>query len=239
MSETPTPPVVEPVSTPADFEAMYRKEVEGRIAERNLYKPAQQMLNGLTDGAKAEVLKLAQMAQAGDTQAIVDWALMTAQDVSQKDLASLIAERQTQENDDQKPQPGMTAQEVAEMVRNETARTLQEHSVRQQGEARVRQELSALGYDLDSAAGMTIINRAVALGCDVGEATKWFEGDVEKTFAERARNAAAAAATVPGTAPNGTPAATVPDTPREGESPDEFRRRSIMAKLSSPTPTSS
>ena len=89
---------------PADYKAYWEQEKAERIRERNLYKPAQRILEGLDPDQLSALQGLAEMTRAGDAQGIVEWALATAQNVSGNDLASLVAARQQNPYGQQQPQ---------------------------------------------------------------------------------------------------------------------------------------
>ena len=237
MSDAPAPIEQEQApaapASPADYEALYRKEVADRINERNLHRPAQQLINGLDEGSRAAIMELADLARSGDTEAIIEWNLRTMQQVSGKDAAALIAERQAKEQQvgakpteapaDKPP----TAAEIQAMVNAEFQRA----QTARDNQAAVAAEMQKSGYRLDSAVGETIIRYAVSANASLGDAIAWFENDMATTAAERAKAAVAAAASIPGSTPNGVPVASTPDSPAKGESEADFRRRNILAKL--------
>lgn len=215
---------------------MYRQEVQERIRERNLYKPIQQRMNSFNESERAAVIDLMDRVAAGDQDAIVEWMLTQTENVSGKDVAALIAERQTREQKgDPEPTsvPGLTEEQVRKIVADQNAADRNY----QKGVDRVAAELLKAGYKHDSPAGETIVRYAVeannGAGVDLPDAIEWFQKEVEATAMDRARAAAAAAAAVPEGAPNGVPVGKVPDGKRDGESEEDFRRRSVMAKLAS------
>jgi hypothetical protein len=222
IEPTPEPAPAElPPTDDAGWEARYRAEVADRIKERNLYKPAQKMLNDLDEDSRAELIRLAEMARQGDREGIIDWSLQTAEAASGKDVAALIAERQraAQGNDPAPstatpPTPAApTAEEIAEMVRSEMARA----NALEAGKQQVASELDAAGYNVKSAPGQTIIQYAFSNNCDIATAVQWFENDTATAVLNRQRAAAAAAGSIPGTTPVGAPVGTIPDnsTPAE------------------------
>lgn len=211
----PTPSAPDPVDA-AGWEAKYRGEVADRIKERNLYKPAQRLLSDLDEDSRAELIRLADMARTNDAEGIAQWSLDTIRAVSGKDAAAYIAERQAREQgtpapgltaEAPKPVPGMTPEEVRQMVREEQA----EQARLEQGRQHVTNTLKEMGYDVNSAAGKTIVGYAVDNKADLDTARKWFENDIVASVSARQRAASAAAATVPGTAPAGAPAGSIPD----------------------------
>lgn len=236
----PTPAAAAP-ATPADYQALYEAELRKTadlINQRNLLKPAQTLLNNLDEGSKAAIMELAEAARAGDTEAILEWNLRTIQQVSGKDAATLIAERQQREGlTGAAPTPTpdvkyLTAEEAERIADQRIAA----RDTMQQQQAQVAQQLATHGYKLDSAVGETIIRYAVQTNCPLADAVTWFENDMATTALERARAAAAAGQAIPGTSPTGVPVATTPDVKAAGESDEDFRRRSIMSKLmSAPT----
>lgn len=242
MSDTGTSPVVAPPAdpaaapaapqTPRDFEKLYHDEVAARINERNLNKPAQQMLNNLDEGSRAALLELGELARQGDPDAIIEWNLRTIQQVSGKDAATIIAERQARAGmtgaaptEDTVKVP--TEADINQMVA--AAVTQAQNAERAQNA--VRAEMKAAGYNLDSAPGETIIRHAVQNNLLLPDAIAWYEADTASTALERARAAAAAAASIPGAAPAGTPVGATPDSKPAGMSDVDFRRQSILAKL--------
>lgn len=223
-------------TTPQDYEAMYRAEVQERIRERNLYKPVQQRLNNIDEASKAAILDLMDRVAAGDQEAILEWTISQTENLSGKDMAALVAERQAREQRGE-PEPvsvpGLTEEQVRKIVADQNAADRNY----QKGVDRVAAELLKAGYKHDSPAGETIVRYAVeannGAGVDLPDAIEWFQKEVEATAMDRARAAAAAALEVPEGAPNGVPVGKVPDGKREGESDEDFRRRSIEAKLRS------
>lgn len=221
---TPTPATAAP-GTPADFEAAYRAEVAAHIASREKYKNAERLLADLSPEARAELLHLGELARAGDPAAIQQWALETADSLAEltgSDVAAMVAARQKGAEgapvvDPTKIEPGMTAAEIAELVRQTSAQVIAERDAAAAGQAKVVAELEGLGYKLGSAAGKTIITHAVDNDTDLATAVAWYENDTATSKLEKDRAAAAAAATVPGAAPQGVPVGTLPDdaTPRE------------------------
>lgn len=233
-----TPPAADPAaapaapSTPRDFEKLYHDEVAARINERNLNKPAQQMLNNLDEGSRAALLELGELARNGDPDAIVEWNLRTIQQVTGKDAATIIAERQAREGltgaaPTEPTVKAPTEAEINQMVANAVAQAQNA----ERGQAAVRAEMAAAGYKLESAVGETIIRHAVQNNLLLPDAIAWYEADSASTAMERARAAAAAGASIPGVAPVGTPVGTNPDTKPAGMSEADFRRQNIMAKL--------
>lgn len=230
MSDTPNPETPE---TPEDFKALYEAEAAKTadlIQQRNLLRPAQRMLNGLTAEQRDSLIAAGEMAGANDMKGLQDWLESSLEGISGKSVAELVAERQriAQQSPEEaaKPAPGLTAEQVQEIVARQTAIARDA----ERGEQRVREEMSTAGYKLDSAAGQTIINYAVAHDVGVKEATEWYENDVTTSVLEKQKAAAAAAAQVPGVAPSGSAAGVVPER-KEGESGEDFRRRSITARL--------
>ena len=169
-------------------------------------------MNGLDEDSGNELVRLADLARRGDTAGIVDWSLETAKSVSGKDIAELIAERQGKQQEttksvlDEQPK-GLTEDEVRAITRSEN----EAFQRQEQGRQAVARDLKALGYGVDDADGMTIINYAVNSKTDLETAAKWYENDVLAKMSARQKAAAGAAATVPQGAPNGAPAGKVPD----------------------------
>lgn len=238
-TEPVAPATTEPVApaaapqTPQDFEKLYREEVVARVNERNLYKPAQQMLNNLDEGSRAALLELADLARGGDADAITEWNLRTISQVNEgKDAATIIAERQARAG-----MTGAAPTEPAVKVPTEAdinqmvAAAVAQAQAAERGQAAVAAEMAAAGYKLDSAVGETIIRYAVQNNAKLPDAIAWYEADSSATALERARAAAAAGASIPGVAPAGTPVGATPDTKPAGMSEEDFRRQNIMAKL--------
>lgn len=220
--------------TPADYQALYEAEQRKNadlVQQRNFLKPAERLLAGLDQNARDALMELGELVRAGDPQAIAEWNLQVAQQVTGKDMATMIAERQAAEQAANvgvvTPVPGLSAAEVAKMVTD----ALAQDRASQQGQARVAAEMERAGYRHDSAIGETIIRHAVQNNIDLPDAIDWYENEVASTAMERARAAAAAGATVPQGAPQGSPLGTAPDGKKAGESDEEFRRRSIMSRL--------
>lgn len=246
VTPEPTPPAPQ---TPADYQALYEAEqrkTDDLIRQRNLLKPAERLLNGIGDGSREAMMEFGNLVRAYEAartqteqeeaaQAIAEWNLQVAQQVSGKDMAALIAERQAREQrGEPEPTPtvpGLTEEQVRQIVADAQAADRNY----QKGVDRVTSVLKDAGYDANSAAGRTIIGWAVDNEQDLPEAIQWFEKDVESTAMSRATAAAAAAAAagaaVPQGAPQGSPVGKIPDGKRDNESDEDFRRRSVMAKL--------
>lgn len=214
MSDAPNPTPAPVPATPEDFKALYEAEAAKTadlIAQRNLLKPAQRMLNNLSPEDREAFIRAGELRGAGDMDGLAEWLESSLEGVSGKSVADLVAARQKAEqqtpDDAAKPTPGLTAEQVREIVERETAMARDA----ERGERRVAEELATHGYKMGSAAAQTIINYAVANKTDVKEAAEWYETDVATSMLDKQKAAAAAAAAVPGTVPNGSPTGAVPD----------------------------
>lgn len=200
-------------------QARYDAEISNHQRERNIYKPAQQLLRDLDEDSQQHLMALADAARRGDTAAILDLTMGTAETVAAQtgqSIADIIAARQTAgrfadpaqppaappaaPGQATAPTPGMTAAEVATIVQNQ----IKMQAVQQE----VSSTLSAAGFPLDTASGKAIIQYCFENRCAPQVGIDWFKADlVARGYAPAAASAAAAAAAtgmaLPGTAPAG------------------------------------
>ena len=211
-----------PVVAPElDFKALYDQEKAERIKERNLYRPAQQALRDLDEPTVQAITSLAEMARSGDTDAIVEWSLATAQNLTGSDLATVIAARQnagtpTPAPQAAAPQPGGFQQQpgqapidhetINQRIREGVQSEMHAANLRQQ----ITSEIAAAGYDVGTPTGLAIIRYAQASNGTVAEAIKAIEADVVANTARRQQALAAAAGQVPGVAPAGAAPGSAP-----------------------------
>lgn len=205
--------------------ARYDQEIANHVRERNLYKPAQQLLSQLDAGSADAVTRLIAAVVAGDTDAIVQWNIEAMEASSGKSAADIIAARQQAANAPAAAPaavpaavPGMTAEQVAELV---------QQTIRQNAnESAVRAEMQAAGYPLGTPRGDTIIRYCVNAKVDVAAGVAWFEADAGAPVAPGAAAAAVAAGTaLPGTAPAGAAAATTPTENMTDRQRAEYRMK--------------
>ena len=208
------------VGQTVDWEARFNKEVADRIRERNLYKPVQQALRDLDEGSVAEITRLADMARRGDTAGIVDWSLATAQNVAQKDIAQIIAERQGTTNQpfqQQQPQqvPNGFQQTPTTPVDPDTIRRMVAEGT--QNEVRVQMlvqqinsELTAAGHDPTGPGGQTIIRYAQATNVPIKDAISWYNNDALAKIASRQQALQTTAGQTPQLSPTGAAPGSAP-----------------------------
>ena len=153
----PTVPAAPPVvdNAPKDYQALYTAEVQARIAEREKYKTFAQTIGNLRQEDQQAILGLADAVAAGDTAAIAEWS------------ASPPAAA---------PATGMTPDQIAELVRTETAKAV----ARDQLVGQIRSELSAAGYEHNTPAGQTILAYAQANPrLSMADAIAWYSTDLQ------------------------------------------------------------
>lgn len=197
-----------------DYQARYQEEKDGRIRERNLYRPAKQLLDGLDADQQNAMLSIAEMARTGDTDGIVAWALDTATNLSGGDLAAAIAKRQAAGTQQaaapatQQPAAGLDPDTVARMIND----TLTQRENVAQGKAFVSAELAKGGFDLDSAHGATIVRYCQQNGLPPADGVAWYKGELGRLMQSQqaAAPGAAAAVALAQAAPTGAPAGGAP-----------------------------
>lgn len=236
------PPAVAPVA-PEGFvpKDVHDREVADRIRERNLYKPYAQAFAPLDPTEREALLGVAEMVRNGDIEGIVSWSLQTAENVSGKSAAELIAARQQATPTGQaSTAPGvpaaapaapaseaLTAAEVQRII----AQTLQQDRTQVQ-QQQANQELihkytaqmSAEGLDVRTPEGQEVVKLCRAYDGDMARAIAVFRAD-QATQQQAAAAVAAAAGQVPAPAPNGAPASAAP-------APNLTPRDRVIARLS-------
>jgi nucleotide-binding universal stress UspA family protein len=193
-----------------DYQALLEQEKAHRVRERNLYRDAQRILGDLDDGSVNAIKALAEMVRRGDTDGITEWALATAQNVSGKDLAEMIAARQ-QSPAEPAPLVGQQQAPAPAAPSPDQIREMVAEQVRVQNlAAQITAEMQSAGYAPGDPAGQVIIQYARANGVPINEAIEWFEADAAARVAQRQQRLAQVAAQTPAPAPDGAPAATEP-----------------------------
>ena len=220
----PTVPAAPPVvdNAPKDYQALYTAEVQARIAEREKYKPFAQTIGNLRQEDQQAILGLADAVAAGDTAAIAEWSASTYRNVTGAEIAAGVAAKVAGEGASPTapagetppaaaPATGMTPDQIAELVRTETAKAV----ARDQLVGQIRSELSAAGFEHNTPAGQTILAYAQANPrLTMADAVAWYSTDLQTQYTRHISAAAAAGGALP--APAGAPAAPVTGaTPRE------------------------
>lgn len=212
-----------------DWRAKYEEEKEHRQRERNLYKPIAQKFGQMPPEQRDAIMYLAEQVVSGNNDAILDWSLTTAANVSGKPLPDLIAERVLQQGQQaQAPtqQPQFSPEEI---VRQAREAALQDFRLEQQKQA-LTGILTAAGYDPHSHHAASIIHIAKSIAGESPEAAlrqaiNQYREDISANAAQilqaqqqQQAAAAVAAGQVPAAAPSGAAASAVPMenmTPRE------------------------
>lgn len=210
-----------------DYEALYRQEVQARIAEREKYKPFAQAVGALDPDSRDALIALAQAAAEGDVDAIAEWTASTYRNLRGADLVNAIAQQQNgqpapQQAPMQAPmqqaaeqqQQWLTMEQAAEIARREAERTVTTQNLANQ----IASELSAAGYPADSPYGKTIINYAMQTGLPISDAIAWYESDLGNMMQRRQQAGAHVMGSVPMPSPTGAPSASsipVTASPRE------------------------
>jgi hypothetical protein len=201
---------------------VYDREVADRIRERNLYKPYATAFSPLAPEQREAILGMAEMVSNNDTQGIIDWSLTTAENVSGKTHAELIAARQaaTPTGVASVAAPAtepLTADAIDSIVakRLEADRQEAQRQAGTQEQIRVfTEKMTAAGIPPQSEDGREVIEMCRAYKGDMDKALRVFAAGK----ADAAAAAAAAAGQTPAPAPNGAPSAAAPAagmTPRE------------------------
>lgn len=236
----PTTDVAAAIAADTDWQAKYQQEVEHRKRERNLYSPVAKVIEGLADTDRDAIVALADAVRAGDSEAVVNWALQSAEAVSGKSVADLIAERQKASaapvdigGQPAAPTAGVAPEQITDIVKQ----ALAERDAEMAQQARVQalittmeSEMRESGFEPRSDDGREIIRMARALAArdgsqpDIKLAIRVYQTAKQAEMAGLA-NAADAAAAVPPPAPAGAPAGSAPAnlSPRER----------VMARLAS------
>lgn len=228
----PTTDVAAAITADADWQAKYQQEVEHRKRERNLYAPVAKVIEGLADTDRDAIVALADAVRAGDSETVINWALQSAEAVSGKSVADLIAERQKASaapvdiaGKADTPTTGVAPEQITDIVKQ----ALAERDAELEQKARVRAlvdtmsaEMRAAGLEPSSDEGKEVIRMARALAArdgrepDIKLAIRVYQ-TAKAAEAAGIAGAAEAAAAVPSPAPAGAPAGSAPAnlTPRE------------------------
>jgi hypothetical protein len=246
MTDVPTPePAPAPAPAPAPTapegfvpKEVYDREVEDRKRERNLYKPYATVFAPLAPEQREAILGMAEMVGLNDTEGIIDWSLSTAENVSGKTHAELIAARQAATPvgtpsvaavpGEQQPvtAPGLTADEVRRILEEDRAKVQRQMGTQEQ--IRVfTEKMTAAGITPASDEGAEVIEMCRAYRGDMDKALRVFKLG-QQDAANAAAATAVAAGQTPAPAPNGTPA---PNAPAEGLT----HRQKVMARLTQPS----
>jgi hypothetical protein len=225
--ETAPPPADtgEP-TTPEEWRAKYERATQAHIRERNLWKPVAQSFRDLDDGERNALFALADAVRNGDADAIVDWSLATAENVSGKGVADLIASRQSSQSMGETTSISSAAQRATEQpaaqldpvdIQKMVADALvadRAQQARQAEQDRIIGEFTtqmrAGGYEPGSPAGRAIIQICRENGGDMGLAIQTFNSDVLAQAQSAARAVAGAAGQTPAPSPNGVPVGSMP-----------------------------
>lgn len=201
-----------------DYRSRYEREVQDRIRERNMYRPATRLLADLDEGSQAHLMALAQAARDGDVERIIELSTQTIEASSGgKSAAEVIAERQQRQRAAEQPgvQPGaapavgMTAEQIQQMVAETIAKTTRDNSAREY----IAGVMRDAGFPMDTPAGAAIIRYCAQNKVDPEEGIAWFQADLDARLAARSgatppdpaaiAAATAAGAALPGVAPVG------------------------------------
>lgn len=233
----PTEPTV---AEAIDYESKYRQEVEHRERERRLYRPVAKVIEGLADTDRDAIVALADAVRAGDSDAVVNWALQSAEAVSGKSVADLIAERQKASaapvdigGKSDAPAVGVAPEQITDIVKA----ALAERDAELERRARVQALISTMegemresGFEPRSDDGREIIRMARALAArdgsqpDIKLAIRVYQ-TAKQAEAAGLANAAEVAGSIPPPAPAGAPAGSAPA--------NLTSRERVMARLSS------
>ncbi len=232
-TDNPTPVdtnVASAVAEAVDWQAKYQSEVGFRQQERNLYRPAMQMLKDLSEDERAAVIGLTEAIRAGDYETVVNWSLATAENVSGRPVTELIAARQQSSgmaataDIGGSPQPAAPAQQqmpdIGALIAaaQEAARYEAQTTVRtQQFISDYTRQMADAGFSPASAEGQEIIRLAKAYDGDMGRAINVFRAE-QSLQSQAAAAAAGVAGQIPSPAPSGAPMSATPASqlsPRE------------------------
>lgn len=243
MSDTPTPEAPAPApaepATPDGFvsKATYDKQVADIMRERELYKPYVQAFKPLAPEEREACLGLIDMVGQKDTEGIIDWSLTTAENVSGKTHAELIAARQSGTANMATPasitgtpatpaEPPLTADAVRKML----AETIKEDRQQLQQQTSTQEQIRVF---TEKMAAVNIVPGSDD-GREVIEMCRAYKGDMDKALrvfaagkADAAAAAAVAAGQTPAPAPNGAPAASA-------NAATMTAREKVMARLTAP-----
>ena len=248
MSDTPAPPPTPidtaPVDPPAvaggdeDWRVKYEREVEHRKRERNLFAPVARIIEGLHEDDRSTLTELADAIRRQDRDYLVEFGIATAENVSGKSAAELIAARQGQQGmgtpgditqraaETQAANPGMTEEQVARAVREALAAEREEQSAEQRKTeylAHVTNTLTSAGIQPGTDDAVEVIQIARGLGGDVERAIRVWNADRQYRTVGLAA-AGAQAASLPAPAPSGAPVGAAP-------APNMSPRERVVARL--------
>lgn len=217
-----------PAPTPAPEgeyipKAVYDREVQNHIKERNLWKPVARTFQSLADEQREAILGLADAVARGDMDSVVEWSIGTVENITGKSAAEAIAARQAQAgvgqavgkgNSDAPPAPSLD--EIRELARQEALQQYQRQAVI----AEINGDLRSGGYEPDTPEAYAVIRFARDNNLRIPDAIKAFEERLASRFAGQSAAQVAAAQVAAGTpapAPAGQPVGAVPSTlsPRE------------------------
>lgn len=220
----PTPPASVPTPPTQDYQALWEREKNERIAEREKYKPFAQVLDQLDPDARSAILGLASAAAAQDVDSIAEWSAQTYRNLKGSDVAAMIAQQQNGQQPPAmqapvaQPEPSqqqyLTAEQAAEIARQQAQQLLSTQQMAQQ----IGQKLDAAGYPAQSAGGRTIIEYAKSTGLPIDDAIAWYHNENLAMWQRQAQAGQQAAGALPPNAPVGAPAANAAPTnlsPRE------------------------
>lgn len=231
-------PATEPAPelSAAEWKERFEREVKGRQAERNLYRPAMDAFEGLHADDIAQLRELGKAVARGDAEYITEWGLQTVSNVNGGlSPAEIIAKRQAATPNGATDistaataaiEPASTPKATAtpDDIKSAVAEALRAAEEAREEKARVARTIETYNTKLDAAG----IERGSEGYFDVIDLTKAFKGDIDRAIrAYKASStadqvglvaAAAAAAGVPAPAPAGAPSSSTPVTnltPRE------------------------
>ena len=222
-------PAPEPATVPYDE---FKRQVANAERERNLYRPVARIIEGLADTDREAIVALADAVRSGDSEAVVNWALQSAEAVSGKSVADLIAERQKASaapvdigGKADAPAVGVAPEQIADIVKQALAEAKAAETQQANVQALINQmssEMRAANIEPSSDEGKEVIAMARALAArdgrapDIKLAIKVHQTAKQAELAALA-NAAEVAGSTPPPAPAGAPAGSAPAnlTPRE------------------------
>jgi hypothetical protein len=228
----PAAPAVE--LSAAEWKDKFDREVKGRQAERNLYRPAMDAFEGLHADDVNQLRELGRAVARGDSDYITEWGLQTLSNVNGgKSPAEIIAARQAATPNTATdistaataaPAAPAASATTAADVEAAVAKALAAAEDAREERGRVQALISGYNSKMDAAG----IERGSEAYYDVIDMTRVYKGDIDKALkvyaageAAKLAGVSAAAATAAGTpapAPTGAPSASTPAselTPRQ------------------------